>query len=314
MVQGTPLGSGVFVPIPSFFKPETEDLDLEALEKHVKYMCNTGIAGIIFMGSTGEAVHLSDEERITTITKGREFIQKYDPSVKVLAGCGTQSARGTIKLAKDAAQAGAEYVLVLPPSYYKPSMTSDALYEFFKRVADESPVPVVIYNYPGVTQGVDVDVETIVKLAKHPNIVGIKGTDGNIGKVGYIAHRITPEDNFSLLAGSVDFFLPALSVGAVGCVPGLGNVAPRACVEVQKLFDQGDFEKAKKLQQTLVESDDALARWHGNPGVKGGMNILLGWGGLPRNPLQPLSKEKAESIANAVGVAMTIEQSLTTSS
>ena len=199
MVQGTPLGSGVFVPIPSFFKPETEDLDLEALEKHVKYMCNTGIAGIIFMGSTGEAVHLSDEERITSITKGREFIQKYDPSVKVLAGCGTQSARGTIKLAKDAAQAGAEYVLVLPPSYYKPSMTSDALYEFFKRVADESPVPVVIYNYPGVTQGVDVDVETIVKLAKHPNIVGIKGTDGNIGKVGYVAHRITPEGKITII-------------------------------------------------------------------------------------------------------------------
>ncbi|KAI8143354.1 hypothetical protein BJV82DRAFT_482098, partial [Fennellomyces sp. T-0311] len=287
MVQGTPLGNGVFVPIPTFFKPENEDLDLDSLEKHIKYLSKTGIAGIIFMGSTGEAVHLSDEERITMISKGREFIQKYDPSIKVLAGAGTQSARGTIKLAKDAAQAGAEYVLVLPPAYFRPSMTSDALLAFFTRVADESPIPVVIYNYPGVTQGVDVDVQTIVKLAKHPNIVGIKGTDGNIGKVGYVANRLAPEDNFSLLAGSVDFFLPALSVGAVGCVPGLGNVAPRACVEIQRLFDKGELKQATKLQQQLVEPDDALARWHGNPGVKGGMNLLLGWGGLPRNPLQP---------------------------
>ncbi|KAI9488585.1 hypothetical protein BDB00DRAFT_847477 [Zychaea mexicana] len=314
MVQGTPLGKGIFVPIPTFFKPENEDLDLEALEKHIKYMCNTGVAGIIFMGSTGEAVHLSDEERITMISKGREFIQKYDPSVKVLAGAGIQSARGTIKLAKDAAAAGAGHVLVLPPSYYKPSMSSDALYAFFKRVADESPIPVVIYNYPGVTQGVDIDAQTIVKLAKHPNIVGIKGTDGNIGKVGYVAHRITPEDNFALLAGSVDFFLPALAVGAVGCVPGLGNVAPRACVEIQKLFEKGDLEGAKKLQQTLVEPDDALARWYGNPGVKGCMQRVLGWGGLPRNPLQPLPADQVEAIAKAVGVSMTIEQSLTTSS
>lgn len=196
------LGKGVFVPIPTFFK-DNEDLDFEALEKHIKYLSNTGIAGIIFMGSSGEAVHLTDEERIQVIQKGRELIKKYDPSIKVLAGTGAQSARLTIKLCKDAASAGAEYVLVLPPSYYRPSIDGQAILEFFTRVADESPVPVIIYNYPGVTQNVDIDAKTLVKLAKHPNIVGVKGTDGNVGKVGYIAARIKPEGNINRSRESV---------------------------------------------------------------------------------------------------------------
>lgn len=183
---------GIYVPIPTFFH-DNEDLDIESLEKHIKYLSNTGIAGIIFMGSTGEAVHLTDEERITVIQKGSEFIKKYDPSIKVLAGTGAASARQTVKLSKDAKEAGAEYALVLPPCYYKPSMTNEALVAFFERVADESPLPIVIYNYPGVTQGIDLDVRVIYELAKHPNIVGIKGTDGNIGKVGYVANKLTPQ-------------------------------------------------------------------------------------------------------------------------
>lgn len=185
------IAKGIYVPIPNFFKAN-EDLDFEGLEKHIQYLANTGLSGIIFQGSTGEAVCLTDEERVEVIKKGRELIQKYDPSLKVLAGTGAQSARLTIKLTRDAAAAGAEYALVLPPSYYKPAMTSKAIYEFYKKVSEESPIPIIIYNYPGVTQGIDIDVQTLVQLAKLPNIVGIKGTDGNIGKVGYIAGRIQP--------------------------------------------------------------------------------------------------------------------------
>ncbi|KAI9319261.1 hypothetical protein BX666DRAFT_1442844 [Dichotomocladium elegans] len=309
MVQGASLGRGVFVPIPTFFK-DNEDLDFETLERHIKYLSNTGISGIIFLGSIGEAVHLSDAERIAVIEKGREFIQKYNPSLKAIAGASAGSARLSIQLAKDASKAGAEYALVLPPSYFKPSMSQDAIYEFFVRVADESPLPLVIYNYPGVTQGVDVEADTVVRLAKHHNIVGIKGTDGNVGKVGYLAGRIGPEDNFSLLAGSADFFLPALTMGAVGVVPGLGNVLPRACVELQRLYEGGKLKEAQKLQMQLVRPDDALARWFGNPGFKAGMNILLGYGGKPRNPLLPLSKDQAEMIAQAVNPGLEIERSL----
>lgn len=192
MAAGTPLGRGVFVPIPTFFK-DNEDLDFDALEKHIQHLSNKGLAGIIFLGSMGEAVHLSDEERRQVIAKGAELVKKYDSSIKVLAGASAGSARHTIELTKQAADAGAEYVLVLPPSYYRGNVDSEAIETFFTRVADQSPVPVVIYNYPGVTQGVDITVQSLEKLAKHPNIVGVKGTDGNIGKVGYLGARIKPE-------------------------------------------------------------------------------------------------------------------------
>lgn len=302
------LGKGVYVPIPTFFK-DNEDLDLETLEKHLSFLSNTGVAGIIFMGSTGEAIHLSDEERITLIETGKKFLSKSDPSIKIIAGAGAPSARGTIKLCKDAAKAGADYVMVLPPSYYLNRVNKASITAFFNRVGDESPLPVIIYNYPGVCQGVDVDVATLTELSHHPNIAGVKGTDGNIGKVGYLSEH-TSADEFTLLAGSCDFLLPALTVGAVGCVPGLGNISPRAIVKLQQLWDQGKLEEASALQKKLVKPDDALNRWYGLSGLKGGMDEVLGYGGPLRNPLQRLNKKESQHVAEGLQPAWKIEQEL----
>lgn len=192
MVVGTPLGKGVFVPIPTFFK-DNEDLDFDSLEKHIRHLSKKGLAGIILLGSNGEAVHLSGAERQQVITKGCEYVKKYDHSMKVIAGASAGSVRVTVEFTKQAADAGAEYAMVLPPSYYRANMDNEAIESFYISVADQSPVPVVIYNYPGVTQGIDIAVQSIERLAKHKNIVGIKGTDGNMGKVGYLGARIKPE-------------------------------------------------------------------------------------------------------------------------
>lgn len=186
------LAAGIYVPIPNFFL-DNEDVDYATLEKHIAYLANTGIAGIIFQGSTGEAVHLTDDERVAIIKKGKALIEKYDPTIQVLAGTGAGSVRLTLKLTRDAAEAGAAYALVLPPSYYRGNMDSQAFYDFFTKVADQSPIPIVIYNYPGVTQGLDIDTPTLARLAKHANIVGIKGTDGNIGKVGFLTEHTRGE-------------------------------------------------------------------------------------------------------------------------
>lgn len=302
------LGHGVYVPIPTFFK-DNEDLDLESLEKHLSFLSNTGVAGIIFMGSTGEAIHLSDDERITMIETGKKFLSKADPSIKIIAGAGAPSARGTIKLCKDAAKAGADYVMVLPPSYYLNRINKASITAFFNKVGDESPIPVIIYNYPGVCQGVDIDVATLTELSHHPNIVGVKGTDGNIGKVGYLAEH-TDASEFTLLAGSADFLLPALTVGAVGVVPGLGNIAPRAMVKLMKLYEEGNLQEASALQKKLVKPDDALNRWYGLSGLKGGLDEVLGYGGPLRNPLQRVSKKEAERVAEGLQPAWEIEQQL----
>lgn len=191
----TSLGRGVFVPVPTFFK-ENEDLDLAAFDQHVEYLANSGIAGIVVLGSMGEAVNLSDEERVQVIQQCSDSVKKYNPNLKIIAGTSSQSARNTITYTKQAAEAGAGFALILPPSFYKGSMDHDALYQFYTTVADQSPLPVVIYNYPGVCQGLDLSIPLLVELSKHKNIIGVKGTDGNVGKMANLVNKTNPEGEF----------------------------------------------------------------------------------------------------------------------
>ncbi|KAG0770783.1 hypothetical protein G6F62_013235 [Rhizopus arrhizus] len=146
---------GVFVPIPTFFK-ENEDLDLEALDQHIQFLANSGVSGVVVLGSMGEAVSLSDEERSKVIERVVESKNKYNPNLVIIAGTSSQSARNAVAYTKQAAAAGAQYALILPPSFYRGSITDEALIAFYTTVADQSPLPVIIYNYPGVCQGLDI--------------------------------------------------------------------------------------------------------------------------------------------------------------
>jgi len=172
------LPHGVYVPVPTFFQDNSEqELDLETLGKHVKYLCQSGVSGIVILGSSGEAVHVSDEERMEIIKRGKTVMNGLDPNLKLIAGCSAQSVNGTLKLIRDAHKSGAQYALVLPPSYYLNWINSNVILTYYTSVADRSPIPIIIYNYPGVTQQLDIAADTIVELAHHPNIVGIKCTD-----------------------------------------------------------------------------------------------------------------------------------------
>ena len=188
----TSLGRGIFVPVPTFFK-ENEDLDLEAFDKHIAYLAHSGIAGVVVLGSMGEAVNLSEEERSLVLQQASKSIKKHNPELKLIAGTSAQSARTTILYTKQAKEAGAEFTLILPPSFYKGSITHEGLVDFYTTVADQSPLPVVIYNYPGVCQGLDLSVQLLVELSHHPNIIGIKGTDGNVGKMANLVNKTRPE-------------------------------------------------------------------------------------------------------------------------
>ncbi|CEP10295.1 hypothetical protein [Parasitella parasitica] len=303
----TSLGRGVFVPVPTFFKAN-EDLDLDAFDKHVEYLASSGIAGIVVLGSMGEAVNLSEYERVQVIQQCFESINKYNPKLKMIAGTSSQSARNTIAYTRQAAEAGAGYALVLPPSFYKGSMDHNALYKFYTSVADQSPLPIVIYNYPGVCQGLDLSISLLVELSQHKNIVGVKGTDGNVGKMANLVNKTNPED-LTLLAGSVDFFLSELIIGAVGLIPGAGNVFPSLCVHVQTLYEENRLQEAIELQRKLVEADDALCRWHGVPGIKSFIQKRLGYGeGICRSPLQKVDRVNADAIEAAVEAAWNLEQ------
>jgi dihydrodipicolinate synthase/N-acetylneuraminate lyase len=314
------LPPGIYVPIPTFFLDEPSDeqpVDVDTLTRHVKYLCSAGVQGIVCMGSTGEAVHLTEDERQLVIRTARKAIDDSSSKAKLLAGCSNESVRGTLHLIEQAAKAGADYAMVLPPSYFLTwTNRSDVIYSFYTKVADKSSLPIVIYNFPGVTQQMDTPQDIVVQLAAHKNIVGIKCTDGNVGKAAYVCERVDAK-KFTLMSGSADTFLPFLTVGAQGCIPGFGNVAPRIVVRLFELYQNNtadQWEEIQHLQATIVGPDQSLFRLNGLSGVKAAMQSVLGYGGLGRAPLLPTSKELEEKIVKAIEPALAIERELASKS
>jgi L-threo-3-deoxy-hexylosonate aldolase len=188
----TSLGRGIYIPIPTFFNQD-EELDLVALDQHIAYLSKTGISGLVVLGSMGEGVALTEQERFKVIEQSAKSVSKHNPDLKIIAGTSAQSAKATLHLTEMAAKAGAHFCLVLPPSYYKTAIDDVGIEKFYRQIADTSPLPLVIYNYPGVSQGVDVGVKLVVKLSKHPNIVGLKATDGSVGKMSDLVRKTDPK-------------------------------------------------------------------------------------------------------------------------
>lgn len=177
------LPQGIYTPIPTFFKPN-EDLDLVALEKHVIFTAKAGTFPVV-AGSAGEAPHLTPSERIEIIKATRRALDTPSAvpggeQIPIVAGVGAPSTRETISLAKDAAEAGADFVMVIPPGYYAGALKADggkALREYFCDVAEASPVPVILYNFPAVSSGIDLDSDLIVDVVrKSANVAGVKLT------------------------------------------------------------------------------------------------------------------------------------------
>jgi L-threo-3-deoxy-hexylosonate aldolase len=314
------LPPGIYVPIPTFFLDEPSDeqpVDVDTLTRHVKYLCSAGVHGIVCMGSTGEAVHLTEDERQLVIRTVRKAIDDSSSKAKLLAGCSNESVRGTLHLIEQAAKAGADYAMVLPPSYFLTwTNRSDVIYSFYTKVADKSPLPIVIYNFPGVTQQMDTTQETIVQLAAHPNIVGIKCTDGNVGKAAYVCEHTDPKQ-FNLMSGSADSFIPFLTVGGQGCIPGFANVAPRLLVHLFDLYTKhsaDQWQEIQRIQGKIVGGDHAFFRWNGISGLKSALQKVRGYGGLPRAPLLPTSQEQQEKIVRALEPALEIERELASKS
>lgn len=307
---------GVYVPTVCFFDELTEDLDMETIGKHVMRLAKAGVAGITTQGSNGEAVHLTHHERIlvTSVTR-RALNEAGFDTMPVLVGCGAQSTRETIELCRDAAIAGGDYALVLPPAYYQSSFTSSTTVEFFQTVATASPIPVVVYNYPGAVAGIDLDSDTIVQLAQHPNIVGCKLTCGNTGKLNRVAAATgaltlaDPGSGYMCMGGSADFILPMLVSGGSGVIGGLANVVPKACVEIFRLFESGHMAKAQRMQEVVARGDWAAIRG-GVVGIKSVLQTYFEYGGFGRKPLPRPTAEDVAKYAESFQEVVALEQSL----
>ena len=285
------LPGGIYPPLPTFFDAQDE-LDLATFRRHIHNLSETGIAGHVVMGSNGEAVHLTTDERTQLIEAARNATSETFP---ILAGCGEQSTRATVGNCHLAARAGASAALVLPPFYFKGRMDSRALLAHYRAIADASPLPIVIYNMPGNTAGLDLDVAIINELAEHPNIIGLKDSSGNMAKMAQIADKAG--GHFRVFAGSAGYLLPALTVGAVGAVAALANIFPREVCQLQALFNAGRLEEARRLQARLAPANTAVTTTYNVPGLKAALELTTGYGGRPRSPLQPLTETERDHLA-----------------
>ena len=305
--HSTALKPGVYVPTVAFFK-EDESLDLDATAKHVAFLAGTGIAGLVTHGSNGEAVHFDHEERMSVTAATRKALDDAGKhKLPVIVGCGAASTRETIQLCKESSQSGGSHALILPPSYYKSLLTTRMLLDHFRAVADASPIPIVIYNFPGAASGLDMDSDQILELAQHPNIVGSKLTCGNTGKLCRVAASVKP--GFATMGGSADFILPSLIMGGQGVIAGLANLAPRACVEVMTLYQQGKVTEAQQLQ-AVVARGDWVAIKGGFVAVKSGLKAYNGANGVVRGPTVADEGVALQSLTKAFGELMAVEATL----
>ena len=272
---------GIFPPIPTPFDAAGA-IDSIALRTNLEFLSTFDLRGYVVLGSNGEAVHLSFEERIHLLELSRNLIPR---DRLLLAGTGCPSTLQTIELSQRAADIGANAVLVLPPHYYKGRMTTDALTRHFHAVADACGIPTIVYNMPSST-GLDMDAGTIVALADHPNIIGLKESGGDIVKLGALHQSLGA--GFQILAGSASFLLPALSVGAVGGVLALANIAPAQCLAIRDFALAGNWNKAREIQVRLIEANTAVTSRWGVAGLKAAMNLLGLDGRSVRAPLLDL--------------------------
>lgn len=288
-----PLVHGVYAPTVIFFDEKTEDLRIDDIKKHTVQLARAGLAGIVANGSNGEAVHLSRDERSSVTRATREALDEAGfNQMPVIVGASEQSVRGSIDLCREAKNAGGDYALLMPPSFYKWAINSTTLYDFFTKIADASPLPIILYNFPGAVSGVDLDSDIMIRLLKHPNIVGVKFTCGNNGKLARVSRvfrggKLDLEKDGGqpiLFAGIADFLAPALSVGGAGVIAGGANVFPKTCVRVYKLFTEGKTEEANSLQLELAEADWILTKLN-FPGSKVILEQFYGYSGAPRQPV-----------------------------
>lgn len=325
----TPLRPGVYSPTMTFFNPDTEELDIPAIRKHSVRLAKAGLVGLVTMGSNGEAVHLTRAERKLVTQETRSALDEAGFSnIPVIVGASEQSIRGTVDLCRESAEAGGEYVLLVPPSYYRAAMgNEEALYEYFTGVADGSPLPLILYNYPGAVAGIDMDSDFIIRVSQHPNIIGTKFTCGNTGKLTRVAramkNTIVPQSAYPeataasdpsaapyvAFGGMADFTLQTLMSGGSAIIAGGANVLPRTCVRIFELWSKGQVAEAIELQKVLSTGDWVLTK-AAIPGTKSAIQSYYGYGGYPRRPLRRLSAEQTKAVADGIKEVMGVENSL----
>jgi len=290
---------GIFPPITTPF--DREEIDFTALEHNLQRYMATPVHGVVVLGSNGESPHLNEEEASRLVAAVREQV----PSDRhLIAGAGCESTRETIAAVARAAAAGADVVLVRTPGYYKTQMTSEVFIRHYTAVADASRVPVLLYDAPMFT-GVTLPVAAVVKLAEHPNIIGLKESAPDVALVADFVATTPP--GFQVLVGSAPTLYASLCVGAKGGIVALACVTPDLCVRLLTLVDEGRHAEALELQRQLTPLARAVTSTYGVGGLKAALDLAGYIGGDPRRPLGPVSAQGVEIIRTQLSALQALQ-------
>jgi 4-hydroxy-2-oxoglutarate aldolase len=281
---------GIFPPITTPFSAGKVAHDKMA--SNVEKWNRTGLKGYVVLGSNGEYVYLSEEEKRAVVDT---VVQAAADEMLIIAGTGCESTTETLRLTEDCAKLGAHAALVVTPHYYAGRMKEAALIKHFSELADHSPIPILIYNVPKFTH-INMAAEFVARLSKHPNIIGIKDSSGNVIQLGELLNGVAKD--FSVMVGTAGVLFSALTIGCVGGVCALANVAPEACVRIFDLVKADDLDAARELQLKMIPVNQAVTATYGVPGLKAAMDMLGYFGGDPRLPLLPSSEQERSEIKN----------------
>lgn len=291
--------AGVFGPVVSTFDDRTGELDLDAFAFNIRAHIAAGLSGVVVAGSTGEAALLDEEERLRLIETARELVPASD---MLIVGTGAESTRQCVRRSRDAAARGADMVLVVAPHYYGSSMTRAALEAHYRRVADDSPCPVLLYNIPKYAH-FTLEPELIAALSTHGNIAGMKDSAGDLGKLeGYL---LSQGERFTVLTGHAGTFLQALERGVHGGILAAALFAPEPSLDVWQR--RNGTAAAKVAQDVLAPLGLEIVARMGVAGVKAAMDAVGLRGGAVRSPLQPLpaaDRAQVQALLRRAGVAV----------
>ncbi len=280
---------GMVIPLLTPFRDD-ESVDEAALRRLVCYLIAQGVHGLFPVGSTGEFWALSDGEkaRITEIV-----IEEAAGRVPVYAGTGAPGTRQSVALTRQAEALGADAVVVITPFYISPN--PDELYAHYAAIAGATSLPVIPYNNPARTGGINLAPDLMERLARLPNLIGLKDSAGDMAQFREIRRRLPPP--FALFQGRDDLFYESLVVGAVGGVAATGNVAPGLVVELYEAFVAGDLPRAQRAQERLTPLRKALSLGT-FPVVLKEATAMLGIPvGPARGPARPLKEDARRELA-----------------
>lgn len=284
--------SGVFVPVTTPFDPVTGDTAPVSFRDNIRRWSGEGIDGLVLFGSTGEGALLEADEKLRLLAMARDV-----SALPLVAGIAGESSRAAAAQARELADAGADAILIHPPTYFGPWLSPAALRDYFLAVADQSPAPLIVYHIPKFTH-VTLEPGLVGELLRHENIAGVKDSSGDLKR--FAEYTTVCEKDCRLFIGSGALLYTALELGASGGIVALGLIAPRECARIYQSFRAGDKPLAGKLQERIAPVHKKVVGAFGARGVKVALDLLGYAGGAPRAPLQPLTPKERTQVARSL--------------